>query len=46
MTSGAGIYFDGQTSVRQDVGVTLGASGLEIAGRDGGLLAQWPYDKI
>jgi Zn-dependent protease with chaperone function len=46
MTSGAGIYFDGQTSVRHDVGVTLGASGLEIAGRDGRLLAQWPYDQI
>jgi Zn-dependent protease with chaperone function len=46
MTSGAGIYFDGQTSVRQDVGVTLGASGLEIASRDGRLLAQWPYDQI
>ena len=46
MTSGAGIYFDGQTSVRQDVGVTLGASGLEIAGPDGSLLAQWPYDQI
>ena len=46
MNTGAGIYFDGQTSVRQDVGVTLGASGLEIAGRDGSLLAQWPYDQI
>jgi Zn-dependent protease with chaperone function len=46
MGSGAGIYFDGQTSVRQDVGVTLGASGLEIASREGGLLAQWPYDQI
>ena len=46
MSSGAGIYFDGQTSVRQDVGVTLGASGLEIAGHDGRLLARWPYDQI
>jgi Zn-dependent protease with chaperone function len=46
MTSGAGIYFDGQTSVRHDVGVTLDASGLEIASRDGRLLAQWPYDQI
>jgi Zn-dependent protease with chaperone function len=46
MSTGAGIYFDGQTSVRQDVGVTLGASGLEIASRDGRLLAQWSYDQI
>ena len=46
MISGAGIYFDGQTSIRHDVGVTLGASSLEIAGRDGKLLAQWPYDQI
>ena len=40
MTTGAGIYYDGKTSVRQDVSVTLGATGLEIAGRDGSLLAQ------
>jgi Zn-dependent protease with chaperone function len=46
ISSGAGVYFDGQTSVRHDVSVTLGASGLEIAGRDGTLLAQWPYDQV
>src|SRR3990172_832656 len=46
MTNGAGIYFDGRTSVRHDVGVTLGASALQIAGRDSTPLAEWPYDQI
>src|SRR5665647_3844615 len=45
-TTGAGIYFDGRTSARHDVGVTLGMSALEIAGRDGTPLAEWPYDQI
>lgn len=46
MTSGAGIYFDGSTSLRHDAVVTLGSSSLQIAGHDGRLLAQWPYDEI
>lgn len=46
MTFGAGIYFDGRTSARHDATVTLAASGLQIAGRDGRLLAEWPYDEI
>jgi len=46
MTSGAGIFFDGKTSARHNAMVALSASGLEIAGHDGRLLAQWPYDEI
>jgi Zn-dependent protease with chaperone function len=46
MTSGAGIYFDGRTSARHDAVVALGASGLQIAGNDGRLLAEWPYAEI
>ncbi len=46
MTSGAGIYFDGRTSARHDAIVALAASGLQIAGRDGRLLTEWPYDEI
>ena len=38
MMSGAGIYFDGLTSARHDAVLTLGPSGLQIAGRDGRLL--------
>jgi hypothetical protein len=46
MTSGAGIFFDGKTSERHDAAVTLGASSLHIEGRDGRLLAEWPYDEV
>lgn len=46
MTSGAGIFFDGKTSERHDAAVTLGTSSLHIAGRDGQLLAEWPYDEV
>ncbi|MEI9806087.1 MAG: hypothetical protein WDN48_19145 [Pseudolabrys sp.] len=46
MTSGAGIYFDGQTSARHDVVVALGASALQIGDRDGRLVAEWAYDDI
>ncbi len=46
MTAGSAIYFDGRTSARHDVWVTLAPGGLQIAGRDGSLLAQWPYDEI
>jgi Zn-dependent protease with chaperone function len=46
MASGAGIYFDGQTSLRHDAVVLLAPSGLQVAGRDGRLLAEWPYDEI
>jgi Zn-dependent protease with chaperone function len=46
MTTGPGIYFDGRTSARHDVLVTLGAAGLKIESSDGTLLADWPYDEI
>jgi len=41
-----GIYFDGHTSARHDVGVTLTPSALQIAAQDGRLLAEWPYEEI
>ena len=46
MQSGAGIFFDGQTSARHDVVVTLGAASLQIADREGHILADWPYDEL
>src|SRR5664279_3952170 len=46
MTSGAVVFFDGITSTRHDAMVALAASGLQIAGLDGALLAEWPYDEI
>src|SRR6201999_300568 len=46
MTTGPGIYFDGRTSARHDVRVTLGASGLKLESSEGTLLADWPYDEI
>ncbi len=46
MTQGSAIFFDGLTSARHEAWVALGAGGLHIAGRNGVLLAQWPYDEI
>ena len=46
MNSGPGVYFDGVTSVRRDVAVTLAPSSLRISAEDGRLLAEWPYDDI
>jgi Zn-dependent protease with chaperone function len=46
MTSGPGIYFDGRTSVRHEVRVTLGASALQVESTDGQRLADWSYDEI
>jgi Zn-dependent protease with chaperone function len=46
MTTGPGVYFDGRTSVRHDVQVTLGVAGLKIESSDGTLLADWPYEEI
>ena len=46
MNFGAGIYFDGMTSARHEVGVELTPEGLKISGHDGRLWAQWPYDEI
>ena len=44
--SGPGIYFDGVTSARHDVVVTLCADTLRISDRDGVPLAEWPYGEI
>ncbi len=46
VATGAGIFFDGRTSLRHDALVALAASGLQIVGGDGRLLAEWPYDEI
>lgn len=43
--SGPGIYFDGVTSARHDVVVTLCADTLRISDRDRPL-AEWPYGEI
>jgi Zn-dependent protease with chaperone function len=40
--TGTGVYFDGQTSLRQDVHVALGAD-LAIRGTDGRRIADWPF---
>lgn len=46
MQSGAGIFFDGKTSARHDVTVTLGAGSLVISDLAGNVLANWPYSEI
>lgn len=46
MNAGSAIFFDGLTSTRHEAWVALGDGGLHIAGPDGTLLAQWPYDEI
>lgn len=46
MVTGAGIYFDGVTSARRDVRVTLGAAGLVIEDAAGRPIAEWPYDAL
>jgi len=40
--TGDGIFFDGITSTRQNVTVTLAGAGLQIMAADGRLLAEWP----
>ncbi len=46
MTAGSAIFFDGVTSARHQAWVALAPWGLHIAGSDGQMLAQWPYDEI
>lgn len=46
MITGAGTYFDGRTSARHDVRVTLGAAVLDIESTDGRLLGEWRYDEL
>jgi Zn-dependent protease with chaperone function len=45
-TTGRANYFDGVTSARHDVTVTLGVSALQIHSTDGRLLAEWPYGEL
>jgi Zn-dependent protease with chaperone function len=45
-TSGQATYFDGVTSARHDVTVTLGASALQIHAPDGHLVDDWPYAEL
>lgn len=45
-TSGPGVFFDGRTSARHDVWVTLASSSLQVADGSGRLIANWPYDEI
>ena len=45
-TTGQASYFDGVTSARRDVAVTLGVSALQIQSTDGRLLAEWPYSEL
>src|SRR6185312_9173027 len=44
--AGAGIFFDGITSVRQNASVELAEKGLRITAADGRLLADWPYPEL
>lgn len=44
-TSGTGVYFDGQTSRRQDVHVALEGE-LAIYRADGARLLTWPYEDV
>ena len=46
MTSGPGIFFDGLTSARHEAFVVLAQAGLQISGRDGRSMAEWPYEEI
>ena len=45
-TTGPGIFFDGATSARRGVTVTLAPDVLRIAAADGTVLAEWPYDRL
>jgi Zn-dependent protease with chaperone function len=45
-TIGQASYFDGVTSARHDVTVTLGASALQIQTSNGDLMAEWPYNEL
>ena len=46
ITSGTGIFFDGNTSTRRDVTVELAPRLLVIRDAGGKMLAQWPYAEI
>ncbi|MFD1332904.1 hypothetical protein ACFQ4O_12940, partial [Methylopila musalis] len=44
--SGTGVFFDGLTSRRQDVHVTLSGLDLAVQAPDGRLLARWPLEQL
>ena len=46
MISGTGIFFDGNTSARQDVVVELAPADLVVRSPHGQVLAQWPYGEL
>ena len=46
MTSGPGVFFDGQTGARHAVRVTLAPAGLQVDDGAGRRIADWPYDQI
>jgi Zn-dependent protease with chaperone function len=45
-SSGAAIYFDGQSSARRDVLVELADAALRIVGADGRPVDEWPYAEL
>lgn len=45
-TVGTGIFFDGLTSARHTVAVTLAPDAVEISAPSGGILAAWPLSEI
>ena len=46
MASGAGVFYDGQTSARHTVAVDAAPDALRVRGEDGRLLAEWRYGEI
>jgi Zn-dependent protease with chaperone function len=44
--SGAGVFFDGMTSMRHAVSVELDRAALLIRAAEGHLLARWPYGEL
>ena len=46
MASGAGVFYDGQTSTRRTVAVDAAPDALRVRGEDGALLAEWPYREL
>jgi Zn-dependent protease with chaperone function len=46
LDTGAGVFFDGRTSARHPVRVTLRPERLEVENTEGRLLAEWPYGEI
>jgi Zn-dependent protease with chaperone function len=43
---GPAVFFDGQTSARQDAAVEVTAAGLSILGADGRAIGEWPYAEL